>query len=53
MESALARALGTKVRIQPSRGGAGRLEIDYFSDDDLARLVDRLTGPPSSRRRSA
>ena len=54
MESDLARALGTKVRIQPSRGGTGRLEIDYFSDDDLARLVDRLTGPPpSSRRRSA
>jgi ParB family chromosome partitioning protein len=51
MESALARALGTKVRIHAGRGGSGRVEIDYFSDDDLARLVDHLTAHQGSRRR--
>jgi ParB family chromosome partitioning protein len=53
MESDLARALGTKVRIHAGKGGKGRLEIDYFSDDDLARLVERLTSAGGGRRRSA
>jgi ParB family transcriptional regulator, chromosome partitioning protein len=52
MEADLARALGTKVRIQTGRGGNGHVEIDFFSDDDLARLVERLSGS-GGRRRSA
>ncbi len=38
----LTNALNTKVRIQQN-GGRGRLEIDYYSADDLDRLVHLLT----------
>ncbi len=38
----LTNALNTKVRIQQN-GGRGRLEIDYYSADDLDRLVNLLT----------
>jgi len=35
------RAAGTKVRIKPSSTGkGGRVEVEYYSDDDLGRLVD-------------
>jgi len=37
----LQRALGTKARIVDN-GGKGRLELEYFSYDDLDRLLDRL-----------
>ncbi len=37
----LQRALGTKARIV-DRAGKGRIELDYFSYDDLDRLLDRL-----------
>ncbi|RUM36336.1 MAG: chromosome partitioning protein ParB, partial [Desulfobulbus sp.] len=38
----LTNVLNTKVRIQQN-GGRGRLEIDYYSADDLDRLVNLLT----------
>ncbi len=34
----LQRALGTKVRLQ-DRGGKGTVEIDFFSYEDLDRLL--------------
>jgi ParB family chromosome partitioning protein len=34
----LERALGTKVRLIPSSASAGRLEIQYYSQDDLDRI---------------
>jgi ParB family chromosome partitioning protein len=40
----LARHLGTKVRIV-RRGKRGRLEIDFYGNDDLDRLVARLRAP--------
>ena len=44
-EERLTRSLGTKVRIQEGREqGKGRLEISYFSVDDLERLLALLTG---------
>ena len=44
-EERLTRTLGTKVRIQEGREqGKGRLEISYFSADDLERLLGLLTG---------
>ncbi len=44
-EERLTRSLGTKVRIQEGREqGKGRLEISYFSTDDLERLLGLLTG---------
>lgn len=49
MEAELARALGTKVSIHLSRsaGSPGRVEIAFFSDDDLGRLVDLLLAAPT------
>ena len=38
----LQRALGTKVRIAEGPGGQGQIEIQYFSYDDLERILDRL-----------
>lgn len=43
-EERLTRRLGTKVRIQTGREeGKGRLEISYFSAEDLERLLSLLT----------
>lgn len=48
-EERLTRSLGTKVRIQEGREqGKGRLEISYFSADDLERLLALLTGSDSA-----
>ncbi len=43
------RVLGTRVRIieKPKRKG-GRIEIDYYSGEDLERIYDTIVGPPSS-----
>jgi ParB family transcriptional regulator, chromosome partitioning protein len=42
METQLREALGTKVTIAPGRKG-GRITITWYDDDDLGRLVDRLS----------
>ncbi len=39
----LERALGTKVRISETKGGKGRIEIEYYSLDDLNRLYFYIT----------
>lgn len=38
----LQQALGTKVAIRHTSGGAGRLEIEFYSRQDLLRLADLL-----------
>jgi ParB family transcriptional regulator, chromosome partitioning protein len=43
VEADLRSALGTKVSIARSRRG-GRIIIEYYSDDELSRLFDRLVG---------
>ena len=43
LEEDLRRALGTKVVLARSRKG-GRIVIEYYSDEELSRLFDRLTG---------
>ena len=49
-EERLTRSLGTKVRIQEGReAGKGRLEISYFSADDLERLLELLTGEDGAK----
>ena len=46
VEEDLLRALGTKVSLARSRRG-GRIVIEYYSDEELGRLYDRLTGGPA------
>jgi ParB family chromosome partitioning protein len=41
VEKSLEQSLGTKVRIR-SKGKAGRIEIDYYSHEELDRLLERL-----------
>jgi ParB family chromosome partitioning protein len=43
LEEELMRALGTKVRLRPRRKG-GRLEIEYYSNEELEGLIRRLRG---------
>jgi len=43
VEEDLRRALGTKVRLARSRRG-GRIVIEYYSDEELSRLYERLIG---------
>jgi ParB family chromosome partitioning protein len=43
VEEDLRRSLGTKVRLTRTRRG-GRIVIEYFGDDELTRLYERLVG---------
>jgi ParB family chromosome partitioning protein len=43
LETGLRDALATKVTVTSGRKG-GRITIEYYDDEDLARLYERLTG---------
>ena len=43
VEEDLQRSLGTKVRLTRTRRG-GRIVIDYYGDEELARIYQRLAG---------
>lgn len=40
----LRNALGTKVTVKHQRSGKGRIEIDYFSESELDRVVEKILG---------
>jgi ParB family chromosome partitioning protein len=46
VEEDLRRSLGTKVSLARTRRG-GRIVIEYYSDEELGRLYERLTGGPA------
>jgi ParB family transcriptional regulator, chromosome partitioning protein len=46
VEEELRRSLGTKVRLTRTRRG-GRITIEYYGDEELARLFVRLTAAPA------
>jgi ParB family chromosome partitioning protein len=48
VEDVLRKRLGTDVRIHPRRRGRGFLTINYYSNDDLARLLELILGEPFS-----
>jgi ParB family chromosome partitioning protein len=43
LQDSLRRHLGTKVRIQ-QRGKKGKIEIEYYSPEDLERIVETIIG---------
>lgn len=45
LETKLERKLGTQVRIYPNKKNQGRIEIRYYSFDDLDRLLNLLGIP--------
>jgi len=46
VEDALRRRLGTDVRLTAKRRGRGALTISYYSNDDLARVLELILGIP-------
>lgn len=46
VEDALRQRLGTDVRLTAKRRGRGMLSISYYSNDDLARLLEVILGQP-------
>ncbi len=43
LEERLRRFLGTQVRI-PKKGQKGKIEIEFYSDEDLERIIERIMG---------
>ena len=46
VEDALRRRLGTDVRVSLRAKGKGQLHISFYSNDDLARLLELMLGAP-------
>jgi ParB family transcriptional regulator, chromosome partitioning protein len=46
VEDALRKRLGTDVRVTARRKGRGLIALSYYSNDDLARLLELLLGKP-------
>lgn len=46
VEQALRQRLGTDVRLTAKRRGRGLLSISYYSNEDLARLLEVILGAP-------
>ena len=43
-EEELQRRIGTQVRIRHQKTGRGRIIILYYSSDELAGIIEKLTG---------
>jgi ParB family chromosome partitioning protein len=46
VEDALRQRLGTDVRVTARRKGRGFVTVSYYSNDDLARLLELMLGAP-------
>jgi ParB family chromosome partitioning protein len=46
VEEALRKRLGTDVRVTARRRGRGLIAVSYYSDDDLARVLELILGEP-------
>lgn len=45
IEEKLKQVLGAKVSISAKENGAGKLEVEFYNNDDLDKLVELLTRP--------
>ncbi|MFQ3598023.1 MAG: ParB/RepB/Spo0J family partition protein [Chloroherpetonaceae bacterium] len=45
VESVLRNKLSTKVKIRHSKKGSGEITIEYYSTDDLERIMEAITNP--------
>lgn len=43
LETKIKDSIGTKVKLSPKPDGKGKIEIQYFSNDELERIVEILT----------
>lgn len=46
VEDALRKRLGTDIRVSTRRRGRGFISISYYSNDDLARVLELILGEP-------
>jgi len=46
VEDALRQRLGTDVRVTAKRRGRGQVTVSYYSEEDLARLLEMILGEP-------
>ncbi len=46
IEEALRQRLGTDVKVTARRRGRGQVAVSYYSDDDLARVLELILGEP-------
>jgi len=46
VEEALRKHLGTDTKLLPKRRGRGLITVQYYSNDDLARLLELILGRP-------
>src|SRR5438876_1040974 len=46
IEDALRRRLGTDVRVTLRAKGKGQIHLNFYSNDDLARLLELILGAP-------
>ncbi len=46
-EQRLTEHLGTRVRVLHGRNGSGRIEIEYYSLEELNGLIDRMAAEPA------
>jgi ParB family chromosome partitioning protein len=44
LEDDLRKQLQTDVRVQLAKDGKGRIELSFYSNDDLVRLIELITG---------
>lgn len=47
VEEKMRQALGTKVQVRAMQDGRGEIVIEYYSPDDLERLIDLMTSSAS------
>ena len=43
LEVKIKDAIGNNVKLSPKANGKGKIEIEYYSTDDLERITDILT----------
>ena len=46
VEDALRRRLGTDVRVTLRAKGKGQIHLSFYSNDDLARVLELILGAP-------
>ena len=42
LEEQMKQIFGTKVSIHPKKNNKGKIEIEYYSQDELERIVDMI-----------
>ena len=52
LEQIIREQLKTKVLLKPMKNGTGKLEIEYYSYDDLLNLISLLEGKESNRQKT-